>query len=114
MEPEIIAYYRQGAFTREDLQSAINEEVGRLQAEDKALDEKYPTPFEVIGAGGFIAEGIIIAIAVGAGSNLAADAAKAVWDKVLKKIRAAHGDDVIGPELSDKSLTQEAADSDTS
>jgi len=46
--------------------------------------------------GGFIAEGILLAIVVGAGSNLAADAAKALWNKVLERIRDKR--DAVGPE----------------
>ena len=94
METDVIGYYHQGALTGEDLQSAINQELNELLA----ADEGFAVRFEVVQPGGFIGEAIIIAIAIGAGSNLAADAAKAMWAKVLKKVKAAHGDDAIGPE----------------
>src|SRR5262245_18541094 len=94
METDVIGYYHQGALTGEDLQSAIDQELNELLAEDEALAVR----FEVAQPGVFIAEGIIIAIAIGAGSNLAADVAKAIWTKVLKRVKAAHGEDAIGPE----------------
>jgi hypothetical protein len=54
--------------------------------------------FEVKEEGGFVAEGILLAIAVGAGGNVAADAAKALWNRVLKRVRKTRGDDAVGPE----------------
>ena len=54
--------------------------------------------FEVNEEGGFVAEGILLAIVIGAGGNLTADTAKAVWNKILKRIRDKRGDDAVGPE----------------
>jgi hypothetical protein len=101
----VIARYSQGALTGRHLQSAIDEAMQAVAADDAELsrlglskDEFLSVRFEVTEPGGFIAEGILLAIAVGAGSNLAADAAKALWNKVLKRIRDKHGDDAVGPE----------------
>jgi len=100
----VVARYYQGALTGQRLQSAIDEAMKAIAADDTELsrlglskDELLTAHFEVKEEGGFIAEGILLAIAVGAGSNLAADAAKALWNKVLKRIRDKR-DDAVGPE----------------
>ena len=100
----VIARYSQGAMTGLRLQSAIDEAVKAIAADDAELsrlglsrDELLTVHFEVKEEGGFIAEGILLAIVVGAGSNLAADAAKAFWNKVLERIRDKR-DDAVGPE----------------
>jgi hypothetical protein len=101
----VIARYSPGALTGRSLQAAIEEAVGEISADDAELsrlgiskDELLTVRFEVKEEGGFVAEGILLAIAIGAGSNLAADATKALWNKVLKKIRDKRGDDAVGPE----------------
>lgn len=101
----VIAWYSQGALTGRRLQSAIDEAMQAVKADEAELsrlslskDDLLSVHFEVTEEGGFIAEGILLAIAIGAGSNLASDAAKALWNKVLKKIRDKHGDDAVGPE----------------
>jgi hypothetical protein len=98
METDVIYYYYQGALTGEDLQSAIDEELANLVAEDGELGVR----FEVVQPGGFVGEDIIIQIAVNAGGTaggaVGLGAAKAIWGKVLKRVKAARGDDAIGPE----------------
>jgi hypothetical protein len=101
----VIARYSQGALTGQRLQSAIDEAMKAIAADDAELsrlglskDELLTVHFEVKEEGGFIGEGILLAIAVGAGSKLAADAAKALLNKVLKRIRDKRGDDAVGPE----------------
>ena len=87
------------------LQSAIDEAMAAVAADDEELsrlglskDEFLAVRFEVREEGGFIAEGILLAIAVGAGGNLAADATKALWNEVLGRVRDRRGDDAVGPE----------------
>jgi hypothetical protein len=98
MDTDVIGYYHQGALTGEDLQFAIDQELNELVAEDEALAVR----FEVVQPGGFIGEDIIIQIAVnaggGAGGVIALGTAKAIWAKVLKRVKATRGDDAIGPE----------------
>jgi len=101
----VIAQYSQGALTGQDLQAAIDEAMEAIAADDAEIsrlglskDELLTVRFEVKEEGGFIVEGILLAIAVGAGGNLAADATKALWNKVLKKIKDRRGDDAVGPE----------------
>ena len=101
----VIAQYSQGALTGRNLQAAIDEAMEAIAADDAELsqlslskDELLTVRFEVKEEGGFIAEGILLAIAIGAGSNLAADATKALWSKVLKRIKNKRGGDAVGPE----------------
>jgi hypothetical protein len=105
MSTEVIAWYRQGALTGQRLQSAINKAMEAIAADDAELSrlglsktEFLTVHFEVKEEGGFVAEGILLAIAVGAGGNIAADAAKALWNKVLKQVKRKRGDDAVGPE----------------
>lgn len=105
MDTKVIARYSQGALTGQRLQSAIDEAMAAVAADDEELsrlglskDEFLAVRFEVREEGGFIAEGILLAIAVGAGGNLAADAAKALWNEVLGRVRDRRGDDAVGPE----------------
>jgi hypothetical protein len=102
---EVIAQYSQGALTGRDLQAAIDEAMEAIAADDAEIsqlglskDKLLTVRFEVKEEGGFIVEGILLAIAVGAGGNLAADATKALWNKVLKRIKDRRGDDAVGPE----------------
>ncbi|MCA1706657.1 MAG: hypothetical protein LC808_26690, partial [Actinobacteria bacterium] len=53
--------------------------------------------FEVHEGPGIDPTTILLTIAIGAASNLTADAAKAVWAKVLKRVRKKQGDDAVGP-----------------
>jgi hypothetical protein len=105
MESDVIAYYHQGALTGEDLQAAIDSALLELSSVDVELgqfqrnsDDTHKVRFVVVQEGGFIAEGILIGIAIGAGSNITADAVKALWEKVLKRVKASHGGDAVGPE----------------
>ncbi len=105
METDFIAYYHQGALTGEDLQSAIDSALLELSSLDAELGHQlnshdaHKVRFVVVQEGGFIAEGILIGIAIGAGANLTADAVKALWEKVLKRVKASHGGDAVGPEV---------------
>lgn len=101
----VIAQYSQGALTGRDLQAAIDEAMEAIAADgaelsrlNLSMDEFLTVRFEVKEEGGFIAEGILLAIAIGAGSNLASDATKALWSKVLKRIKNKRGDNAVGPE----------------
>jgi hypothetical protein len=105
MDTEVITQYWQGALPGRSLQSAIDEAMDAIAADDAELtrlglskDELLTVHFEVKEEGGFIGEGILLAIAVGTASKLAADATKALWSKVLKRIRDKRGDDAVGPE----------------
>ncbi len=105
MNAEVIAQYSQGALTGRRLQSAINEAMEAIAADNAELlrlglskAEFLKVHFEVKEEGGFVAEGILLAIVVGAGGNLAAGAAKNLWNKVLKKIRDKRGYDAVGLE----------------
>ena len=105
MNAEVIAWYSQGALTGRRLQSAVDEAVEAIAADDAELSrlgltraELLTMHFDVKEEGGFIAEGILLAIAIGAGGNVTADAAKALWNKILKRVRQEHGDDAVGPE----------------
>lgn len=101
----VIAWYSPGALTDSRLQSAIDEALKAIAADDGELrdlglsrSELATESFVVKPAGGFIAEGILVAIAIGAASNLSADLAKALWAKVLKRVKEEEGDDAVGPE----------------
>jgi hypothetical protein len=105
MSAEVIAWYRQGALTGRGLQSAIDEAMEVIAADDAELSrlglskaEFLAVHFEVKEEGGFVVEGILLAIAVGAGGNIASDAVTALWKKVLKQVRRKSGDDAVGPE----------------
>jgi hypothetical protein len=105
MNTEVIARYRQGALPGRSLQSAIENAMEAIAADDAEVsrlglsrEEVLAVRFEVKEEGGFVAEGILLAVAVGAGSNLTADVAKALWSKVLKRVRQKRGDDAVGPE----------------
>jgi hypothetical protein len=105
MSAEVVALYRQGALTGQRLQSAIDEAMEAIAADDTELSrlglskaELLTVHFEVKEEGGFVPAAILLAIAVGAGGNLTADAAKALWNKVLEQVRHKRGDDAVGPE----------------
>lgn len=105
MNSGIIAWYTQGALTDTRLQSAIDEAMTAIAADEVELRDLGLTRadlaaerFEVKPAGGIIVEGILLAIAVGAAGNLSADVTKALWAKVLKRVKTEKGDDAIGPE----------------
>jgi hypothetical protein len=105
MDTEVITRYRQGALPGRSLQSAIDEAMEAIAADDAELtrlglskEELLTVHFEVKEEGGFVAEGILLAIAIGAGGNIASDGAKALWNKVLKRVRQKRGDDAVGPE----------------
>ena len=105
MDTEIIAWYTQGALTGRSLQSAIDEAMGTIADDDEELRRLGLSQAELVTAhlvveeeGGFVAEGILLAIAIGAGGNITADMAKALWNKVLKRVTDKHGDDAVGPE----------------
>ena len=72
----VIAQYSQGALTGRNLQAAIDEAMEAIAADDAELsrlslskDELLTVRFEVKEEGGFIAEGILLAIAIGAGQQ---------------------------------------------
>jgi hypothetical protein len=105
MNAEVIARYRQGALPGRSLQSAVDEAMEAITADDAELSrlglskrDLRTLHFKVREEGGFIAESILLAIGVGAGGNIAGDAAKVLWNKVLKRVRQKHGDDAVGPE----------------
>jgi hypothetical protein len=105
MDNEVIAWYSQGALTRERLQSAINEAMTAFVADDEDLSQLGlsraqlgTTRFVVTEEGGFIAEAILLGIAIGAGGNIASDVAKALWKKLLERIKDEEGEDAVGPE----------------
>jgi hypothetical protein len=105
MDTEVITRYRQGALPGRSLQSAIDEAMEAIAADDAELsrlglskEEFLTVHFEVKEEGGFVAEGILLAIAIGAGGNIASDVAEALWNKVLKRVRQKRGDDAVGPE----------------
>jgi len=105
MNTEVVTWYRQGALPGRSLQSAIDEAMEAIASDDAELsrvglskEEFLTVHFEVQEEGGFVAEGILLAIAVGAGSNIASDVAEALWSKVLKRVRRRRGDDAVGPE----------------
>ena len=107
MNSGVIAWYGQGALTGRRLQSAIDEAMQAVGADDAELsrlglskDDFLSVHFKVTEEGGFIVEGILLAIAIGAGGNLAFGAAKGLWNKVLKRIRDKHGDDAMGRKRS--------------
>jgi len=105
MNTEVITRYRQGALPGWSLQSAIDEAMEVIAADGAELsrlglseEEFLAVHFEVKEEGGFVAEGILLAVAVGGGGNIASDVARALWDKVLKRVRQRRGDDAVGPE----------------
>jgi hypothetical protein len=105
MNTELITRYRQGALSGRSLQTAIDEAMEAIAADSAELsrlglskEELLTVRFEVKEEGGFVAEGILLAIAVGAGGNIASDMARTLWSKVLKRVRQKRGDDAVGPE----------------
>jgi hypothetical protein len=100
-----VGRYRQGALPGRSLQSAIDEAMEAIASDDAELsgigiskEDFLTVHLEVQEEAGFVVEGILLAIAIGAGSNISADVAEALWNKVLKRVRRKRGDDVIGPE----------------
>ena len=105
MVTETIALYSQGTLSREQLQAAVDEAKKALAADDAELsrlglsrDEVQTVRFEVKSSGGFVVAGVVLAIAIGAGGNLAADAVKGLWGAVLKRVKDDKADDAVGPE----------------
>jgi hypothetical protein len=105
MDAQAVAWYTQGALTGMRLQAAIDEAARTLSSDNAGFSklglndtDLREVRFIVQEEGGFIAEGIILAIAIGAGGNISADAAKALWRAVLKRVKDKHGDDAVGPE----------------
>jgi hypothetical protein len=112
---EIIAWYSQGALTGARLQDAIDEAMSTMAVDDVeisqlGLDEAdlRTARFTVKEEGGFVAEGILLAIAIGAGGNITADVAKALWNKVLKRVKEERGADAVGPEQRDRKTGSES------
>lgn len=106
MSTEVITRYRQGVLPGRSLQSAIDEAMGAIAADGAELsrlglskEEFLTARFEVREEGGFVAEGILLAIAAGAGGNIASDVVRALWNEVVKRVRQKRGDDVVGPEV---------------
>ena len=105
MADVVIGWYAQGALTGDRLQQSINEATNSLAADEDEIARLGVGPADVAAVrfvvkqeGGFIAEGILIAILSGAGASLTADALKAVWGAVLKRVKHEQGEDAIGPE----------------
>ena len=105
MHTQAVAWYSQGALTGMRLQTALNDAMSTLSGDDVDLPglglgeaDLREARFTVQEEGGFIVEGILLAIAIGAGGNITADAAKALWGIVLRRVRDKYGDDAVGPE----------------
>jgi len=105
MADHIVTWYEQGVLTAGQLQAAVDEAVAELAGNPDELAQLGISPGELAGTrvvvqqeGGFIVEGILLAIAIGAGGNLAADASKALVNAIVKRVRNHHGDDAVGPE----------------
>ncbi len=117
VETGVIACYHQGALTGEDLQAAIDVALLELSADDAELtrlrrnsDDAHEVRFVVVQQGGFIGGGVLLGIAIGAGANLTADTVKVIWTKVLKRVKAIHGSDAVGPEAPGTEPTQKDND----
>jgi hypothetical protein len=102
---EVVALYTQGALTGGRLQAAIDDALGSISFDDIESsrlgireEELRAVRFTVDEEGGFIAEAILLAIVAGAAGNLTSDAVKAVWGKVLERVKDKHGDDAVGPQ----------------
>jgi hypothetical protein len=104
----VVGIYEQGALPGRQIQEAIEEAQRDLAADADALAELGVSSDEVGGLfvvkerSGIDPGSILIAIVIGAGSKLAADAAKgtakALWAVVLKRIREKRGSDAFGAE----------------
>jgi hypothetical protein len=104
-----VAVYGRGALTASQVQKAIEDAQLALAADKDALAELGVTADDVKGLfrakeeqSGFVAETILVSILIGAGSQLAADAAKytarKVWSAVFEKVRQQRGSDALGDE----------------
>jgi hypothetical protein len=105
MSDQIVVWCEQGVLTRGQLQAAIGEATAELATDEGELGRLGISQAELENAhlavqqeGGFIAEGILLAIAIGAGGNLAADAGKGLISAILKRVKERHGDDAVGQE----------------
>lgn len=112
---KVIAHYRQGALTGGSLQRAIDDVMSGLSTADPEISrlgvnetDLRSARFAVKEEGGFIAEGIILSIAIGASSSITADIAKALWTKILRTVKAECGDDAIGPKQLDEGRRSES------
>jgi hypothetical protein len=101
----VVGLYAQGALTGDRLQESIDRAMNSLATDEDELARLGVTPTDVRGTnfsvkqeGGFIAEGVLIAIVSGAGASLTADAVKAVWGAILKRVKQDRGEDAIGSE----------------
>jgi hypothetical protein len=101
----VVAEFRQGALTGDELEDAIAVAVEQLADDDAAIadlgvdaDEVRAVGFVVSESAGMDPASIILMIAIGAASSLTADAVKAVLGKVLRRVRDEHGEDAVGAE----------------
>jgi len=112
-----VAVYTRGALTARQIQEAIEDAQRDLAADKEALSELGVTAEDVEDLfiakeqrSGFVAETILVSILIGAGSNLAADAAshtaKRIWSAIAARIRKTRGSDAFG----DEQQTGRAAD----
>ncbi|BBY44915.1 hypothetical protein [Mycolicibacterium celeriflavum] len=104
----VLAVYEQGALLGSQLQEAVDNATNELAGDPGALAELGLTAgdlgegFNVKERSGFDPGSVLIAIVIGAGGKLAADAtkatAKAVWNMIARKIREERGSDALGNE----------------
>jgi hypothetical protein len=106
MTTEKIGTYRQGTLTGTELQDAVAEAWAEIAGDPDLLAElgvdsqtASTATFSVEEEGGFIAEGILLGIAIAWAGEAAWEGTKKMSELIVTKVRARHGEDAIGEEV---------------
>jgi hypothetical protein len=109
MTTEKIGTFRQGTLTGSELQDAVAEAWAEIAKDPDLLAEldvdsqtASTVTFSVDEEGGFVAEGILLGIAVGWAGGAAWDGTKKLSKLIVTKVRARRGEDAIGDEVDDE------------
>jgi hypothetical protein len=110
MATEKVGIFYQGTLTGSELQDAVAEAWADIARNPNTLSEfginseTATTPtFSVEEEGGFVAEGILLAIFIGWAGGAAWDGTKKLNKLIVTKVRERHGEDAIGDEFDDES-----------
>jgi hypothetical protein len=117
MADYLIGTFAIGAIPGAELNDALNEavaEIAKDPSEVNALadlgvsrDALSGVQFRVDPTAGFVAETIILAIAIDAAGELTVDGIKALWRMVNRRVKKKKGDDAIGDEEDPKQKAED-------
>lgn len=113
MTTEKIGTFHQGTLTGPELRDAVAEAWAEIARDPDLLAElgvdsktASTVTFSVDEEGGFVAEGILLGIAIGWAGGAAWDGTKKLSKLIAAKVRARHGEDAIGDEVDDEGAAQ--------